>query len=286
MRYSFADATVPTQRHTQYFEMFSHRAIWHDGWKAVSFHRRGTSYNQDNWELYNLDEDFSECNDLAAQHPEQLKDLIGRWWAEAGRFGVLPLDDRGFPERAVRYQSHGSPRLRTRLVLYPGMSRIPSGAAPLMINRSFRIIARLADVGAAPQGVVVSLGDLSGGFTMYVQAARAVFEYNHEGTPYRIESAADAVTVGARTLEFAFERTADYAGTGRLLVDGQVVGEGVIPRSARWFISWSALDVGRDSLSRVSDAYTDEFAFTPGALKRVEFELEPQQHPVDHQPMD
>jgi arylsulfatase A-like enzyme len=286
MRYSFADTTAPTRRHTQYFEMFTHRAIWHDGWKAVSFHQRGNNYNQDAWELYNLDEDFSECNDLAAKHPDRLQDLIGRWWAEAGRFGVLPLDDRGFPERAVRYQSHGSPRLRTRLVLYPGMSRIPSGAAPLMINRSFRIIARLNDVGQVPQGVVVSLGDLSGGFTMYVQGGRAFFEYNHEGTPYRIESSAGAVTDSSRTLEFAFERTADYAGIGRLSVDGQAVGEGVIPRSARWFISWSALDVGRDSLSRVSDAYADEFAFTPGALNRVEFELEPQQHPIDHQPMD
>jgi hypothetical protein len=94
------------------------------------------------------------------------------------------------------------------------------------------------------------------------------------------------VTAAARTLEFVFERGADHAGVGRLLVDDVVVGEAPIPRSARWFISWSALDVGRDSLSRVSDAYADEFAFTPGALQRVEFELEPQQHPVDHQPID
>jgi arylsulfatase len=286
MRYSFEDAAAPTRRQTQYFEMFTHRAIWHDGWKAVSFHQRGNTYDQDTWELFNLDEDFSECNDLAARHPEKLKDLVGRWWAEAGRFGVLPLDDRGFPERAVKYQSQGSPRLRTRLVLYPGMSRIPSGAAPLIINRSFRITGRLADSASAPQGVVVSLGDLSGGFTMYVQSGRLFFEYNHEGTPFRIESSAGAVTADARTLDFAFERTADYQGVGRLHVDGRLVGEGVIPRSARWFISWSALDVGRDSLSRVSEAYTDEFAFTPGALKRVEIELEPMQHPVDHQPMD
>ncbi|MBC5767117.1 arylsulfatase [Ramlibacter albus] len=286
MRYSFEDAAAPTRRQTQYFEMFTHRAIWHDGWKAVSFHQRGNSYDQDTWELFNLDEDFSECNDLAAKHPEKLKELVGRWWAEAGRFGVLPLDDRGFPERAVKYQSHGSPRLRTRLVLYPGMARIPSGAAPLVINRSFRITARLADIAQAPQGVLVSLGDLSGGFTMYVQGGRLCFEYNHEGTPFRIESAAGAVTAQSRTLEFAFERTADYQGVGRVFVDGKQVGEGVIPRSARWFISWSALDVGRDSLSRVSDAYSDEFAFTPGALERVEIELEPMQHPVDHQPMD
>jgi len=286
MRYSFEDAAAPTRRQTQYFEMFTHRAIWHDGWKAVSFHQRGNSYDQDAWELFNLDEDFSECNDLAAKHPDRLKDLIGRWWAEAGRFGVLPLDDRGFPERAVRYQSHGSPRLRTRLVLYPGMSRIPSGAAPLVINRSFRITGRLAGSGTTPQGVVVSLGDLSGGFTMYVQDGRLYFEYNHEGTPFRIESDAAAVTADTRTLDFAFDRTADYQGIGRLYVDGRQVGEGEIPRSARWFISWSALDVGRDSLSRVSEAYTDEFAFTPGALQRVEMELEPMPHPVDHQPMD
>jgi arylsulfatase len=266
--------------------MFTHRAIWHDGWKAVSFHQRGNTYDQDAWELFNLDEDFSECNDLAAKHPEKLKDLVSRWWAEAGRFGVLPLDDRGFPERAVKYQSHGSPRLRTRLVLYPGMSRIPSGAAPLVINRSFHITARLADVASAPEGVVVSLGDLSGGFTMYVKSGRLFFEYNHEGTPYRIESVAGAVTAGARTLDFEFERTADYQGVGRLFVDGRKVGEGAIPRTARWFISWSSLDVGRDSLSRVSDAYTDEFAFTPCALQRVEIELEPMQNPVDHQPMD
>ena len=286
LRYSFADAAAPTRRATQYFEMFTHRALWHEGWKAVSFHRRGNTYDEDVWELYNLDQDFSECNDLAAKHPERLQRMIGLWWAEAGRFGVLPLDDRGFPERAVRYQSHGSPRLRSRLVLYPGMARIPSGAAPLMIDRSYRIVARLADIGVAPEGVVVSLGDLSGGFTFYVKAGQAVFEYNHEGTPYRVESRADAVTAEARILEFVFERAADCAGTGRLIVDDVVVGEAQIPRTARWFISWSALDVGRDSLSRVSDAYADAFDFTPGALERVEFELEPQQRPVDHQPVD
>jgi arylsulfatase A-like enzyme len=286
LRYSFDEPEAPTQRPTQYFEMFTHRAIWHEGWKAVSFHRRGNRYDEDTWELYKLDEDFSECNDLADQYPELLQDLTSRWWVEARRYGVLPLDDRGFPERAVKYQTPGSPRLRTRLVLYPGMARIPSGAAPLMIKRSFRIVGRLAANGETPEGVVVSLGDLSGGFTMFVQGGRLVFEYNHEGTPYRVESGEGAVTAAARTLEFAFERGVDYAGIGRLLVDGVAVGEDAIPRTARWFISWSALDVGRESLSRVSDSYADEFAFTAGALQRVEIELEPQQDPLDHQPVD
>ena len=286
MRYSFADAHAPTERQTQYFEMFTHRALWHEGWKAVSFHRRGSRYDDDAWELYHLDDDFSECNDLAAQEPERLRRMIDRWWAEAGRFGVLPLDDRGFTERAVRYQTPGSPRLRTRLVLYPGMARIPSGAAPLMVERSFRIVGRLAPTGVAPEGVVVSLGDLSGGFTLFVQRGRLVFEYNFEGTPYRVESKAGAVTASARALEFAFVRGEGLGGTGTVSVDGVVVGEATIPRTAPWFISWSALDVGRDSLSRVSDAYADAFSFTPGALRRVEFELEPRRNAVDHEAID
>ncbi len=78
LRYSFDDAAAPTHRPTQYFEMFTHRALWHDGWKAVSFHKRGQGYDKDSWELYRLDDDFSECNDLAAQEPERLRDMIAR----------------------------------------------------------------------------------------------------------------------------------------------------------------------------------------------------------------
>ena len=286
LRYSFQDTRATSERQTQYFEMFSHRAIWHDGWKAVAFHQRGQSYEQDRWELYRLEDDFSECRDLAKQHPEMLERLVALWWAEAGKYGVLPLDDRGFPERAVLYQGNGSPRLRHRLSLYPGISRIPSGAAPLMVDRSFRIDAHLRATGVSPSGVIVSLGDLSGGFTMYVKQGRLVFEYNCEGESFRVESAAGVVDAGSGTLQAVFERTGALAGRVRLRVNGQPAGEGEIGRTARWFISWSALDVGRDSLSRVSDAYDDEFAFTPDALERVDIDLEIQDRPVDHQPMD
>jgi arylsulfatase len=286
LRYSFADPGARSRRHTQYFEMFSHRAIWHDGWKAVSFHQRGQRYTQDEWELYRLDEDFSECRDVARDHPDVLGMLVGLWWAEAGRYGVLPLDDRGFTERAFRYQSPGSPRLRTRFSLYPGMSRIPSGAAPLMVDRSFRITAHLAPTGVAPGGVIVSLGDVSGGFVLYVRDGRLTFEYNCEGTHYRVETSAGAVTAQSRVVELAFERNGDLSGEAQLVVDGRVAGRGRIAQTAKWFISWSALDLGRDSLSRVSDAYSDAFPFTAGALQRVDFDLERQERPVDRVPID
>jgi arylsulfatase len=286
LRYSFDNAQAKSRRDTQYFEMFSHRAIWHDGWKAVCFHQRGNRYDQDGWELFKLDEDFSECNDLASKHPEILERLKQRWWAEAGKYGVLPLDDRGFPERAVRYQSNGSPRLRTQFSLYPGMTRIPSGAAPLFVNRSFTITAHLRDAGAVPSGVVVSLGDLSGGYTLYVKDGRVTFEYNHEGTAYRVTSQDAAVDAKARELRMAFEIGEKLSARVTLSVNGSVVGRGVIPRTAKWFISWSPMDVGRDSLSRISEAYAGEFPFTPDALDRVEFDLASTDQPIDQHPVD
>jgi arylsulfatase len=286
LRYTFDAPQAPTHRRTQYFEMFTHRAIWHDGWKAVAFHQRGTHYDEDVWELYRLDEDFSECRDLAQRHPDVLRGLVSRWWAEAGKYDVLPLDERGFTERAFRYHPADSPRRRTRFSLFPGMSRIPSGAAPLMVQRSFRIAAHLAPGDVPPEGVVVSLGDLSGGFSFYVQQGRLVFEYNHEGTPYRVASRDGAVDARSRELGFAFTRGENLAGRGTLTVDGHAVGEGDIPHTAQWFISWSPLDIGRDSLSRVSDAYPDAFPFTAGALLRVDFDLEAQERPVDYAPVD
>jgi arylsulfatase len=286
MRYSFDDAGAATQHRTQYFEMFSHRAIWHDGWKAVAFHHRGRSYADDPWELYRLDEDFSECRDLAARRPEVLQKLVELWWAEAGRYGALPLDDRGFPERAVRYQGRGSPRLRERLTLYPGMSRIPSGAAPLMVDRTFRITAHLRNVGAKPSGVIVSLGDLSGGFVLYVQEGAIAFDYNCEGTVYGIRSDVNVVDASSRTIDIAFTRGEQLSARVEARVDGRPAASGEIPRTARWFISWSPLDVGRDSLSRVSDAYSDAFPFTTSALDHVDIELGPNESAYVHHPVD
>jgi arylsulfatase len=285
LRYTFAQPDAPSARHTQYFEMFSHRAIWHDGWKAVSFHHRGGPYAQDTWELYRLDKDFSECNDVAGEHPDVLERLVELWWAEAGKYDVLPLDDRGFTERAVRYQSPGSPRLRTRFSLHPGMSRIPSGAAPLFVDRSFRVTAHLNRTGSVPNGVIVSLGDVSGGFTLYVKDAQLAFEYNWEGTLYRVEAPA-SVTAESKSLAMSLEREQGLAALVRLYVDGQEIGQGDVPHTAKWFISWSPLDIGKDGLSRITDTYRDAFPFTPGALERVDFELESKDVVLDLHPVD
>src|SRR4030095_8344797 len=92
--YSWAKAPTPTRKTIQYFEQMGHRGIWKDGWKAVTYHHKGTPFDEDQWELYHLDEDFSESRDLAEAEPEKLAELIDAWWAEAETHGVPPLDDR------------------------------------------------------------------------------------------------------------------------------------------------------------------------------------------------
>ena len=137
--YTFDGSSEPTRKGSQYFEMLGHRAIWRDGWKAVSWHPPGGNFEADRWELYHLDEDFSECNDLAGEHPERLQQLIDLWWEEAGKYNVLPLSDM-FTSGFAR---PGGVRPRRAFTLYPGESSIPVMAAPNTINRSHRITAHV-----------------------------------------------------------------------------------------------------------------------------------------------
>ena len=119
--YTFAEADAKSRRGVQYYEMLGHRAIWADGWKAVTRHRQGASFDDEQWALYHTDEDFSECHDLSAAQPEKLRLLIEHWWAEAGRYNVLPLDDRGIELFVQRRPSPGGERRWFRF--------LPRGAA-------------------------------------------------------------------------------------------------------------------------------------------------------------
>ena len=142
--YAFAPeaASAPTRKQVQYFEMFGHRGIWADGWKAVTHHEPNTSWDADEWELYHLDSDFSECHDLAEKHPEKLRELIDLWWAEAGRNGVLPLDDR----RAELWRptnGWSDPRNRRRYVYRPPFEEIRMSTAPSLGNRTILVTAAI-----------------------------------------------------------------------------------------------------------------------------------------------
>jgi len=154
MAYTFDQPAEPTRRQTQYFELLGDRALWHEGWKAVTRHRRGAPIDQDTWELYHLDEDFSESLNLALQEPQRLKEMMDRWLQEATRYSVLPLDDREW-ERAAERMRKAS---RTRYEFLPQMARIDRLMAPDVTQRSFRIEAETRAAAGACRGRDSRLG--------------------------------------------------------------------------------------------------------------------------------
>ena len=266
---ALTDADAPVVRTTQYFEMLGHRGIWHNGWKAVTHHQAGVPFDDDRWELYHLDEDFSECNDLAESERPRLKQMVDMWWAEAERHGVLPLDDRllGLLFRASARP--GVPTARRRFVYYPPISRIVSDACP-PTGRGFTITVDLEQPFAEAEGAIVARGSINSGFVLYVKEGRIIFDYNcfHDHTVV----AADKITAGRRKLEVRVERTDQAGARVGLCVDGLVVGEGQIPNLLR-IISSTGMDLGR-SLAPVNAEYKAPFAY-PGRIHSIVFELPP-----------
>src|SRR5262249_52813393 len=164
MAYTFDDPKAPTTKRVQHFELLGDRALWCDGWKAVARHTKGEDFDADRWELYHLDEDFSECQDLAAAEPQKLRELIDRWWTEAGAFDVLPLDDREYERVAANAEA----RARSRYVYYPGMSRIDRLSAPYVTDRSWSIAAEVDIPAGGAEGVLLACGSRFAGYVLYV----------------------------------------------------------------------------------------------------------------------
>jgi arylsulfatase A-like enzyme len=269
---SLKDPAAPPKAGPQYFEMFGHRGLWHAGWKAVTFHPRDTAYENDQWELFHLDEDFSETNDLAETQPEKLAALVKLWWEEAEKHKVLPLDDR-FRERFVvnACRFHGG--ARKRYVFHAGMGHLPTEVAPDVRSRSYLIEAEVHIAGAC-QGVLIAHGDATTGYSLYLQAGRLVHDMNIGGEHVIVRSEMPVPQgehrLGVRVRRLAREMTASAdsgASELTLLIDGILAGRIVSTLGFRNFISWTGLDIGRDRGSPVS-YYEAPFEFT-GRLVKV-----------------
>jgi arylsulfatase A-like enzyme len=273
---TFDHADVPSPRRTQYFEIWGQRALWHDDWMAVAVHRPGADFTSDHWELYDLKKDFSEVHDVSGQFPNKVMALEDLFDVEARKYAVYPLDDRPPLDLVFNVaKGHPDPE-RLAYTFYPGQAHLPRDASPAIENRSFVIEAEVEMPQSGGDGVLLASGDRFGGYVLFVKERRLVFDFNDFGK-HTVITASDSVPPGRHMLRYAFQRTGEFRGTGTLFVDGTRVGSGALVTTQAGVISWAGLDVGRDTMSPVSDAYVGEgdFAFPQGALMKVEVTLEP-----------
>jgi len=279
MMYSFNDADAPNAKQRQYYEMFGNRAIWVDGWKAVTLHANRMPwelsvvkpFDDDVWELYHVAEDFSESTDLAKKHPEKLEELIKIFDEEAWKYNVYPLYD-DMIARLAGTQDILFGDQKEFVYFAPGAVRIAEKASAPVKDRSHTIETTI-DLKGSEEGVIVAVGGMTGGFTMFIKGGKLYYDYNYlDGVYYTMAS--PQLPLGETKLKFKFTRTAPFAGTGELFVDGKKVAEHEMPKMHISTYSLAeTFDVGRDTGTQVSKIYAgDPFPFN-GTLDRVKITL-------------
>ena len=268
------DPHAPATNELQYFEMAGSRALVDGEWKAVCKHAQGADYDTEPWELYHLAVDRSECNDLAEAEPDRLRQLIDRWWSEAERHGVLPLDDRMVELFGVRFRDRSPHPADRRYVYRPPMSPMPGQASAAISGRSFDLTASVT-TRSEDEGVLFATGTENSGLSLFVQGRRLVLDYNAFDDHTVLESTAE-VPAGDVDLGVELRRGDGFAGTARLTVDGQSAGHADLPLFMRMMSSIGP-SIGYDHGSPVSPRY-------PGAVP-VHRHPAPGHHPAQPGPL-
>ncbi|HYX32330.1 MAG TPA: arylsulfatase [Oligoflexus sp.] len=285
--YTFEDSKAPNRHHTQYFEMFGHRSLYHDGWRAVcpwpgpSFATAKATLGQPlteqtlrdldarNWELYNIDEDPAETKNLAEAHRDKLIEMIALWYAEAGKYHVFPIDSRLTARLAERRPQVSKDRKTFRY--YPGTQSIPENVAANLLNRNHSLTAEVEIPQGGAEGVLICHGGSNGGYSLFMKDQKLHYVLNYVGAQeFHVASQKD-VPEGKSKLRYEFEQTGkpDIAkgkgapGHAQLYINEELVGEIELPYTTPLIIGpGSGMTVGRNPGSPVSRAYQGHFAFT------------------------
>jgi len=272
--YSFDNADAPNVKERQYYEMFGNRAIWVDGWKAVTLHANRMPWDvnvvlpfeNDVWELYNVAEDFSEAHNLAEEHPKKLAELIKIFDEEAWKYNVYPLYD-DMIRRLGAQQDRLFGDQKEFVYFAPGAIRIAEKSSAPVKNRAHTIETQI-DLKGDEEGVIAAVGGMTGGYTMFIKDHRLYYDYNFlDGVHYILKSS--PLPKGKTELKFNFIKTQAFGGTGELYINGEKVDEVEMPQMhiATYSLA-ETFDIGRDTGTQVSDLYTGIFKFD-GKLDRV-----------------
>jgi arylsulfatase len=275
------NAKAPSTRTQQYFEMMGNRAMYHDGWIASCRHGRlpwethgSSGFDQDAWELYHIEEDFSQAVDLASKEPAKLRQLQDLFMAEAAKYNVLPLDDR-FAERLdvtlrPSYFAH-----RDTVTFYPGMVRLPEGSGPKLVGVPFTLTAPIEVPKSGAEGVIFALGGDAAGWSLFMWEGKVRFHYNFFAIRRYDVTSREALAPGKHHIELAFVPESPTPGSPAnvtLSIDGKQVAEGRVDEQVPPRGGPAPRDVGKDCVSPVCDDYAKKgrFPFT-GTIDSVTF---------------
>ncbi|HEY4212370.1 MAG TPA: arylsulfatase [Steroidobacteraceae bacterium] len=279
---TFASNEAKPVRQRQYFEVFSNRAIYDDGWIACAQHTfpwkqdvAPGNWEKDKWELYHLDVDFSENKDLAKQHPDKLEALKKLFDQECEKYHVYPLDDRGSERLAVpKPPPGGADPKRRQFTYFPGAVRLAETAAPNTKNRSHRIDVHLTKGG---DGVLLAEGGQSAGFALYVKDGTPCYHYNFFEIERTNVESSEKLPPGKSTVSLEFRYDGGGGGKGGeavLFVNNKEVGKKRIERTVAGRFGIDTFGVGCDTGSPVSRDYRPPFAFA-GEIEKVDILLGP-----------
>jgi arylsulfatase len=288
---SLRDPDAPAKS-TQFYAMLGQRALYEDGWLATTLHPPLSGwgrFDQDVWELYHVEQDRSQAQNLADAEPERLQQMIARWFELAEQYNGLPLDDRTALEQTLAERPSGAPN-RDRYVYYPDCASVPEQSAVSIPGRSYTIAAGVEAADDA-EGVIFAHGGVAGGHSLYVQDHRPTYAFNWLGTSLQVITADRELAAGRHVITAEFQatgRNADPAMPGArgiltLYVDGDAVGSGEIVTQPGLFCAvGDGLCVGRDDASPVTPAYTSPYRFTGGTIDKVVVDVSGERY-VDHE---
>jgi arylsulfatase A-like enzyme len=294
MLYSFNDSRAGERHETQYFEMLGNRGIYHKGWTAVTRHKtpwllvgeKTPAFDDDVWELYDTEKDWSQANDLSKKMPEKLHELQRLFLIEATKYNVLPLDDRGM-ERALP-EIAGRPTLvkGKSQVLFRGMGRLGENCVLNIKNRSHAVTAEIVVPNSGAEGVIIAQGGNIGGWSLYAKNGKLKYCYNLGGVQYFFVESSTQLPPGQHQVRMEFAYAGGGLGKGgkvTLYIDGQKVGEGNVPMTqAMVFSADDGLDVGVDTGSPVSPDYGSRGNEFNGEVKGVQLAIGEDAETADH----
>ncbi|MFF3941656.1 arylsulfatase [Streptomyces phaeofaciens] len=294
--HTFDDASAASRHHTQYYEMLGHRAIDHDGWRAVcpwpgpSFEEAERPFgtpitmadlddlDAHHWELYHVDEDIAETKNLAQEHRSKLIEMIALWYVEAGKYNVMPID--GSVLQRIMTERPQITENRTSYTFRSGTQAVPAAVAPRVLNRPHSVTADVEIPPGGAQGVLLCQGTNAGGWSLYVKNGHLHYAHNYVQRTLHHVVSSESLTEGRHALRFEFEPTGapDIAhgkgapGRAQLYIDGHLVGQSDMPVTTPITFNPGGMACGANPGSAVTPDYQAPFQFT-GTLHSVTVDL-------------